>query len=410
MNRLYYHLKNKGTGQNKPLYTISLMLFFVAIFDGILAFALPFLITHHGFNASQLGLIIGASSIFGALFDFFLSKFLSNTGFRRMYLAMFCLCLFYPALLWVSSTASLFILAMGVWGLYYDLMGFGSFDFVNRVVEKSEHAVSSGVMSVFKSLGYFLAPILAGLFVAQTVNHQVFGLAWFFLLAALLMFVLLLLVTKKQKIPFEKTTRRKINFLKEIYLWKKIGKQLFPVLIFVAMLTSFDAVFWTLGPLFSEELKSLHPLGGVLMAAYLLPPLFSGWLVGDLAGKFGQKRTAFYAFLLGSLTLILIAFCQSPALLVLVVFVASFFVSLGLPSIKGAVSDYISETGSVENEIEGLVDFFINLGYVVGPVLGGFIANSTGFANAFSILGAIGVVGAIIVNQLTPRHIRVRLR
>jgi len=51
---------------------------------------------------------------------------------------------------------------MGVWGLYYDLLNFGSFDFVSQAVEKGEYVLSSGVMSVFKSLGCFLAPILAG--------------------------------------------------------------------------------------------------------------------------------------------------------------------------------------------------------------------------------------------------------
>lgn len=405
---LYRHLKTTKVATNKSLYNVSLMLFFVAIFDGILAFTLPFLILEHSFSEAQMGLIIGTSSMFGAFFDILLSRVLKNTNFRKIYLLMLCFCLLYPAVLLISNNFILFIFAMSVWGLYYDLMDFGNFDFINRMLEKQENASGSGIIGVFKNLGYFLAPIIAGFFVMGAVSKGVFAIAWFFFAIAFLLFVSLLF-TSKSKAVSKEHSHKKLHFLLELGLWKKIGTQLLPVLIFVTLLCTFDAFFWTLGPLFSEELRVQHPLGALLMAAYLLPPLLTGWFIGPIAKKFGKKNAAFYTFLVGSIFLLLISLTKNAPLLICLVFASSFFVSFSFPSIQGAFSDYISETETVESEIEALVDFAVNMGYVIGPMLAGFIASIAGNLTAFSILGILGIFFTVVVIQLTPRHIRLKI-
>ena len=62
---------------------------FWALFDGLVSFVTPILITEKLGSRTEMGLILGSSSIAGALCDIFLSKVLRNTHFRRMYLFMF---------------------------------------------------------------------------------------------------------------------------------------------------------------------------------------------------------------------------------------------------------------------------------------------------------------------------------
>lgn len=89
------------------------------------------------------------------------------------------------------------------------------------------------------------------------------------------------------------------------------------------------------------------------------------------------------------------------------VFGASFFISMAWPAIQGAYADYISETPSHEKEIAGLQDFFTNIGYVLGPMSAGFIADNLGGQGAFSFLGVIGMGVAAILFLVTPRKINV---
>ena len=53
-------------------------------------------------------------------------------------------------------------------------------------------------------------------------------------------------------------------------------------------------------------------------------------------------------------------------------------------------------------------DFYANLGYIVGPVLAGLLADWLGNAMTFSVLGFAGVVLAIVLLAITPASIRVR--
>jgi len=174
------------------------------------------------------------------------------------------------------------------------------------------------------------------------------------------------------------------------------------------MLNFIDSFFWTVGPIFAESLSSMKEFSGFFMTAYSLPALLVGWIVGALTKQFGKKRTAFTALLLGSLFLAATFFINQAIFLILNIFIASMFISMSWPSINGAYADYISETPNVEKEITGLEDFFTNLGYVIGPMLAGVIADRLGNSGAFSVLGITGAITAIILLIITPRKINVK--
>ena len=106
--------------------------------------------------------------------------------------------------------------------------------------------------------------------------------------------------------------------------------------------------------------------------------------------------------------MILISWLSSPILILITIFICSFLVSLAWPAVRAAYADYISETESVEKEIEGLADFFTNLGYVIGPILAGFLADQFGEARTFSILGLITVITTLVIIQVTPKEINVK--
>ena len=75
--------------RTSPMALFLGMVLFSTLFDGISSYLIPVLIVEQGFTNTFMGFILGSSSLFGATFDFFLSRYLKNPHYRRIYLLMF---------------------------------------------------------------------------------------------------------------------------------------------------------------------------------------------------------------------------------------------------------------------------------------------------------------------------------
>lgn len=405
---LINHVQQYGS-KHRILYLMVMIIMFWAVFDGIVTYVAPLIITERGISRTVMGLIIGFSSIAGAVFDLIMCWLFKHAKHRRILLIMFAVCLIYPLLLWQAQTVSIFLLAMMLWGVYYDLHNIANLEFVGRHIEKEEHSSSFGLIQVFQAFGYFLAPILAGLVIGTVVGWKPFALAWVFLLIAIIFFAVFSIFARKER-EVDLAIAERLhprNFLLELSLWHRIGLVIAPVLALTCLLNIVDSFFWTVGPLLAESFSKYHQLAGFFMAAFTLPPLIVGWSVGSMTARYGKKRTAFLAFLLGSLCLVPLAFFQDPIVLISIVFVSSFFISFAWPSINGVYADYISESANLRREIETIEDFSLNLGYIIGPITAGILADAVGNAGAFSALGIVGVIAALILLKITPRRIRI---
>lgn len=409
---VYQHFRQYGM-KHKPLYALSFLILFWSIFDGIISYITPLVIVEHGLSKTLMGIIYGSSSLAGALFDFLLCRFFKNTHFRRVYLVMFIVCFCYPLILWQANIWWIYLIAMALWGIYYDLFNFGDFDFVSRHCKEEEHTSSFGVMQAFRSIGYMLAPLVAGLAIGVLVDKvsvKPFILALVFLVISFIFYLVLIKLTKKEKPVCEIKSRRKtsnLDTLGEMKVWKQIIVLILPVLILTMVLNILDAFFWTIGPLIAESFTNLKGFNGLFMVAYSLPVLIIGWFVGSFTQKFGKKKTAFVSFLLGSLVLSSFTLFANPYFMIVVIFVSSFFFSLSWPTINGMYTDYITDRPQVGKDIEGVADLFTNMGYIVGPVLAGILADVLGNTTAFSIFGLFGIIVAVILLLTTHKKISV---
>lgn len=383
------------------------MLLFWAIFDGILGYIIPILITDLGYSKTQMGLIIASSNVFGAIFDFFLCKFIKNTNYRRLFLLFYLACFSYPLLLWSSKTVFIFVVSMAVWGLYGDLQNFASFDFVGNH-SKAENCQKFGIMGVFRSLGYIIAPILAGLLITSVVKSLPFIIAFIFILISFLFYLVLVRLSKKDPVVILASHRRS-NFFKEFYLWKRIGLILLPVLLLNTLMYVFDATFWVIGPLFANNFIEFKGFGGLFVAAYMFPTLLVGWFIGSITSKLGKKKTALLAFLFSNILLLPLIWFREPILILTIVFISSFAGSIAWPSLRAAYADYINETDIYDKEIEGLNDFSANLGYIIGPIMAGFVADRVGIHSSFTFLAVINIVLVIFLLFLTPKKININI-
>jgi len=297
---------------------------------------------------------------------------------------------------------------MAFWGLYYDLFNFANFDFVSRY-RNEKHSTSFGIISVFKNLGYALAPLIAGLAIIEYVGWKPFMLAFIFAVIALILFFTLIFSIHNDELGRDKEKGcTKSNIFTELRYWKKIGIYIWPLLAMSALITMSEAFFWTIGPIFSESFL-FDQFNGLFFAAYTIPPLITGWIVGNISERMGKKKTAYLSFMAGSILLAGLAFTRNPYILIIIIFIASIFLSISWPSINGAYADYVFESSGVEKEIEGIEGFFSNIGFIIGPPLAGFLADYIGNIEAFAVFGIIASLAAFILMTFTPRQINIKI-
>lgn len=391
------HLKKHGIKRHKPLYIICIMLFFWTVFDGIVSYIAPLLISEHGFSNSQMGMIIGFSSVAGALLDIGLTKFVRKPNYRKVYLAVFLLSSLQFFTLWKASSLGLFLLAMALWGFYYDLLSFANFDFIGRRIEEDAHVSSFGVIDVFISLGYFVAPVILGASITGSVTAHEFLLGLVFLLCAFGVFGGVLTSLKKtpdlvtQKSFAERSTKE------ELGIWFTLMRHILPALIVIFFMNIYYAFFWTIGPLYSEGFTAFHPLNGSFLAVFGFPPLLVGWVVGPMSKKIKDKRFPIFLFLSAFFLLTFFVFNPSPYLVLVIIFLSSFMVSFMWSNIAAFFSRMIEHHPRYEKEIETIEDFFTNLGFIIGPAFAGILSDKIGFTSTFAFLGIVGSVIAFIL-------------
>ncbi|MFA5049457.1 MAG: MFS transporter [Candidatus Micrarchaeia archaeon] len=391
-----------NTSKNKLISTFGLMILFVLLFDGIIMYLLPLVITEQGFSKTLLGIIFATAAISGAFFDFTIYKIFKTSFFRRLFIVMFAVCFLYLFTVWNANSFFLFVCAMAMWGFYYDLKNFATLDFVSRYYENKELSSKFGILQIFQSIGYLLAPLITGFLIIESVGWEPFALALVFLSISLFFFILLLIEVrnKKQYIPSNET-RRKRSILEDFNILGKTGKLIFPLLCLACFATIFDSFFMTLGPIVAENLD-LEPFDGLFMVAYYLPLVFIGGFIGNITNKFGEKKTALFGLLIGALILSTLFFFENPIFIILIVFISSCFTCMKTPVIQSIYAHCIHEAPKSKKEVQELGDFFSNCGYIVGPVIAGLIADNFGALETFSFLGCIGIVFAIILFIFIP--------
>lgn len=400
----------------RPIVLVGIMALFWTIYDATLSYLTPLFLEEQHFGEFSIGLIIGFSSLTGALFDFVISKIFPNTSFRRVFLVMLAVCAGYPLILHQASTLSVFLVAMAMWGIYYDLWGFGIFNFVSTTSLKKNFTKDFGLLQIMRSLGAIIAPLVIGVLVINIYDWKIMVFSWANLFVACAAFAVLLIVSPKStrkndvedvKIAtLEKRSWNLLTWKNEITSWKKVGKVIAPALIVTLLYYMNEAFFWTIGPLYGDSMGSLL-FGGLFLAADTTPGLFVGWYVQRFTMIWGKKRVAFLALLCGGLILGTFGLITTPWAHIIIVLCSSLFLSMSIPAINGAFADYIVETPELEKEIEGLEDFAFNAAYVIGPIAAGGLAEWLTIPWTFTAIGIIEVVVAVILILTSPRHIRV---
>lgn len=390
--------------EHKSSLTLGVMLIFWTLYEGVISYITPILITEKGYSNTQMGLLYSTSSIFGILFDLLLIMFVKKVNYRRAILLTLLICLIYPFILWGSSIYLMFVLCMAIWGLYSDIIGFGVSDFSGRIEDYNHNAKSLSILATFKSIGYILAPLITGSLLVAHISPKYYAIA--FLLMAFIFFFFFSKISKKDPLISEESESEKTcDGDKSFSTWILVLKKLYPLLGLIFLMYVNDAIVWTIGPLLSETFIEFPNFGGWFLTLNMLPGLFVIFLVPPLIKIFGKKKLSYISFLGSLLLFSLLIYVRSPIIVLIIAFVSSIISYFAFPAIKSAFADYLGESKKSDSVIMCYEDIFCNIGYVVGPFIIGFLSDIFGELRSIGIISIASFVLGVVLMIITPKKI-----
>ena len=265
--------------------------------------------------------------------------------------------------------------------------------------ENRNHAMGYyvGCLAVGYSTGNFLGGLIA--------DH--WGYSWTFQLGALLSLVAVALLWFLHGPTGEAASQGKRNEAAKLSVRESCKALLEPELATVVLVALFLNLLHQMGGVFI----SLYGLGvgmsltqiGIIRAAYAGCNAVTRPISGHVVNKVGHKGLSYFGLPLQSLILMLVPLFTGFGT-ILFVYVASGFMRaiVVVANAVGLVQD-VPESKVRRGLASGVYNAAGDMGNILGPSIGGFIAHATGIASVF-VVGSLGSVTLFLIGVFLLRR------
>jgi MFS family permease len=384
MNHVLRHFQKYGLS-NRPIYRFAFLTFLYAIVNGMIAFVLPLFLQEKLNSYTLVGIILGSSSIWNIATDIAFGFTRISPSYVRLMNVVMVAVLTIFLTLWKVEHVAVFFLAVILWGVFTEVYAFAKFNFIESLNDEEDAGLNFGILGNFFSLGGAIAPILVGALILLSKDlTMITGIV-----ITLVMFTVFFLYIKLKRLPKAVVVeKRHLHFITELKLWKKIGKQVFPLLMVFLACGMGDGALLSFGPIFTESNENLKTYGGLILSGIYLPTVVFSGFFGHLADKYGNRKFILYGLLISAVSLLLFGVFSHPLVVGLMALVHGIGYTVFSSAIMAEESLYIERHRTCEKEVVGESGAFYNLGYIVGASLAGVIASIVGnFGIAFGVFG-----------------------
>ncbi|MRN51741.1 MFS transporter [Paenibacillus monticola] len=160
-------------------------------------------------------------------------------------------------------------------------------------------------------------------------------------------------------------------------------------------------------PTYMNELHMSGRIVGLLVAAFSLTQLLISPFAGRLSDSIGRKKVIVAGLIIFSFSELLFGLANASWLL----FASRMLGGIGAALIMPAVMAYTADTTTVEERAKGMgyINAAITTGFIIGPGLGGYIAEF-GIRIPFFFAAAAATVAALLTIVILPESLTVEQR
>ncbi len=381
------------------------VLFFLFLADAMLSDWIPGFVQEITKSPLLMGLVVSLSSVMGLIMDFVFAEILEGKKLRKIiwWAWMGCVSLagwlgltvLKPWLLWL-------VLGMASWGIYFDLFNFLSQKFVIENVKREERSAVWGVVGMVRNLAYFLGPLIGTGLTLSGETKVLWGAGLALAIAGIGLGLLPQKVVEKEK----RISYAKLSFKTELKHWLVLAEHVWPLLVMSLLLNFIDATYWTTGTIVTDKLAQENWWGSLFLSFYVLPFLFvGGWLAKFKIVK-GKKKLALRTMVGAGLLLGLMMVSGKVWWKLGIVLFSSTLLAVSWPMVNAVYSDLIVRMKREREMLVGLSDSMMNVAYVIGPVLAGWIASLVGEEKTFMVVGLMMAVVSLSLWLIMPKKLK----
>ncbi|WP_018759272.1 MFS transporter [Paenibacillus terrigena] len=160
-------------------------------------------------------------------------------------------------------------------------------------------------------------------------------------------------------------------------------------------------------PTYMNELHISGSVVGLLVAAFSVTQLICSPIAGRLSDTLGRKKTIIAGLIVFAISEYLFGAANAPTLL----FLSRMLGGVGAALIMPSVMAYTADVTSVEERAKGmgLINAAITTGFIIGPGIGGYIADF-GIRVPFYSAAVAGVIAAVLTFLILPESRSVEKR
>lgn len=163
-----------------------------------------------------------------------------------------------------------------------------------------------------------------------------------------------------------------------------------------------DGMIWGLLPILLLSLNYNEKNIGIIAAIYPAVWGIGQLFTGKMADIYSKKRMLFWGMLLQGLAILLIPFFTSFYQLAIIASILGFGTALVYPTFLSAIADATHPRQRAESI--GVFRLWRDLGYAIGAIVSGIIADLFGVQYAVLTIGVITILSSLLIKFRMPNH------
>ncbi|MFH0861672.1 MAG: MFS transporter [Candidatus Altiarchaeota archaeon] len=393
------HLLRHGHLLHRKLVVILVATLLWWMADFAVEFAFPTYLEGAGKSYLEIGLFISIAAAAGLLIDLPLGSLSDRVSKRRLMIAGLLIAVVSASLIFHFRQNAPLYLFFFVWGLAFQIWRVPRDAYFASHTDKLDRSQEYGLDMEVKYLGQSIGPLLAGFLLASAGFSGIIGFYGFILVLAACVLFFFLEETNHRPMKTALDTCVKEPFLKRsVNEVRSMGGSGVILLYFTLLFTAWEQTLLTFQPLFSgpDGLGLSPELGGLVMASFSILGIVLSFPAGKLADRFGKRPVLTAGLLVMGMSLVMFSFSADLIHAVVFALLTSLGWALSMPALFGLIIDLAE--GHKKGCVAGVWDLFMDLGFVAGPLFGGFICQFYGIKNAFLFMGFVFLASTLILH------------
>jgi len=249
--------------------------------------------------------------------------------------------------------------------------------------------------------GLALGPILGGILFSEGLEAGLFHASGVFAFNLLVAASILLCSAGDFKV--KTGLRRPEGVLDGVRDYLKLGYLGVLVVWLSVLFTAFEGIVWAFEPLFGRHLGLNAFSAGVVLSMFVAPFIVFTVFAGVVADRYGRIRVLAPAVLASGLFLLLFGLSGGFLSLAALAFLSAAGLTFAWTSASGLLAEASKAHG--KGGIVGVWNTAEELGYVLGPIAGGLVAQYSTFRAPFILLGVVMALTAALILSTSKRYL-----